>query len=372
MKKPVANEIAAIGTTLLWGNFTRSPLLSYSRAALLATVSNNSITQDILDCHRDLKNLASLEKTIVLQWFLPTVEFQIMVDPSSCANPTPLAHADTSRDVLPRGEANKNNAVKGLPKLDLKCEPRQTAKSRRKSFKPIGKVRSSQPFELLHMHLCSPLFDVSIGGYRYFLSIMDDFSPVALKGSPYYVTSNSETEDQSFLKISKPNKREPLITVIVPSKLFGSGKDKSRTDMYYYVKGSKDRLHCFKDIEEYSLKTPQADKWYDAMKEEMQFRNEVIFSDEIKFNIFGSDGRRMVWRKPNTSHHHTIPTVKHEGGSVMVLGCMAASGVGKLVFIDQIMHKMAYLNILQNNLKESADKNWDTGVEFFTSKEQLK
>ncbi|GFY19746.1 transposable element Tc1 transposase [Trichonephila clavipes] len=50
-----------------------------------------------------------------------------------------------------------------------------------------------------------------------------------------------------------------------------------------------------------------------------QFWNEVIFSDESKFNIFGSDRRRMVSRKPNTSHHpkHTIPTVKHGGGSVM-------------------------------------------------------
>ncbi|GFW12387.1 transposable element Tcb1 transposase [Trichonephila clavipes] len=87
-------------------------------------------------------------------------------------------------------------------------------------------------------------------------------------------------------------------------------------------------------------------------------RKKALNCDESKFNIFGSDGRRMVWRKPNTSHHpkHTIPTVKHADGSVMVWGCMAAPGVGKLVFIDGVMHKMAYLNILQNNLKENADK----------------
>ncbi|GFV88481.1 transposable element Tcb1 transposase [Trichonephila clavipes] len=86
-------------------------------------------------------------------------------------------------------------------------------------------------------------------------------------------------------------------------------------------------------------------------------RKKALNCDESKSNIFGSDGRRMVSRKPNTSHHpkHSIPTVKHGGGSVMVWGCMATSGVGKLVFIDGIMHKMAYLNILQNNLKESAD-----------------
>ncbi|GFW63563.1 transposable element Tc1 transposase [Trichonephila clavipes] len=108
--------------------------------------------------------------------------------------------------------------------------------------------------------------------------------------------------------------------------------------------GKRNRVKRLKFTKEHILK-PQ------------QFWNEVIFSDESKFNIFGSDGRRMVSRKPNTSHHpkHTIPTVKHGGGSVMVWGCMAMSGMGKLVFIDGIMHKMAYLNILQNNLKESAD-----------------
>ncbi|GFV27729.1 transposable element Tc1 transposase [Trichonephila clavipes] len=60
------------------------------------------------------------------------------------------------------------------------------------------------------------------------------------------------------------------------------------------------------------------------------FWKKVIFSDESKFNIFGSDGRRTVWRKPNTAldPKNLRPTVKHGGVSVMVWGCMASNGVG--------------------------------------------
>ncbi|GFW19677.1 transposable element Tcb1 transposase [Trichonephila clavipes] len=51
--------------------------------------------------------------------------------------------------------------------------------------------------------------------------------------------------------------------------------------------GKRNRVKRLKFTKEHILK-PQ------------QFWNEVLFSDESKFNIFGSDGRRMVWRKPNT------------------------------------------------------------------------
>ncbi|GFW80789.1 transposable element Tc1 transposase [Trichonephila clavipes] len=49
--------------------------------------------------------------------------------------------------------------------------------------------------------------------------------------------------------------------------------------------------------------------------------------DESKFNISGSDGRRTVWRKPNTvlDPKNLRPTVKHGSGSVMVWGCMASN-----------------------------------------------
>ncbi|GBM00513.1 Transposable element Tc1 transposase, partial [Araneus ventricosus] len=86
------------------------------------------------------------------------------------------------------------------------------------------------------------------------------------------------------------------------------------------------------------------------------FWNNVIFRDESKFKIFGSDGHLNVWRKPKTAldPKNLRPTVKHGGGSVMVWGCMSSTGVGNLVFMDSIMNHMVYLDILYINLKESA------------------
>jgi hypothetical protein len=86
-----------------------------------------------------------------------------------------------------------------------------------------------------------------------------------------------------------------------------------------------------------------------------EFWYNVIWSDESKFNIFGSDGRQLVWRKVNTElqKKNLVPTVKHGGGSQMVWGCMAASGVSNLTFVDGIMDKWDYMHILKQNLKQS-------------------
>lgn len=89
-----------------------------------------------------------------------------------------------------------------------------------------------------------------------------------------------------------------------------------------------------------------------------EFWRKVIFSDESKFNIFQSDGRVLVWRRKNEEWdpQNIQATLKHGGGGVMVWGCMAAAGVGELVFIEGIMDKFAYKTILQDNLKKSAEK----------------
>lgn len=94
------------------------------------------------------------------------------------------------------------------------------------------------------------------------------------------------------------------------------------------------------------------------LNKDYNFWQHVIFTDESKFNLFSSDGKIPVWRKPNEEYkiQNCKSTVKHGGGSAMLWGCMSAAGVGSLEFIDVKMNKWDYLNILKRNLRSSAEK----------------
>ena len=88
------------------------------------------------------------------------------------------------------------------------------------------------------------------------------------------------------------------------------------------------------------------------------FWNQVLWTDESKFNLFGSDGRVMVWRTTQEAFDPrcTVPTVKHGGGNVKCCSCISSSGVENLVFIDGNMTGEIYRDILQRNLFESVKK----------------
>ena len=86
--------------------------------------------------------------------------------------------------------------------------------------------------------------------------------------------------------------------------------------------------------------------------------DDVIFTDESKFNIFGSDRKIKVWRKPNTEleRKHPNSTVKHGGGHLMVWGCFSKNGAGALVFIEGNTDTDMYIDILKKNLRSSAER----------------
>ena len=94
----------------------------------------------------------------------------------------------------------------------------------------------------------------------------------------------------------------------------------------------------------------------DMSTKHMDYRNHVLWSDEMKINSFGSNGFKHVWWLPGEEYKDkcVMPTVKHGGGNVMVWGCMSAAGVGELYFIEGNMNSIMYCEILQQSMIPSA------------------
>ncbi len=82
----------------------------------------------------------------------------------------------------------------------------------------------------------------------------------------------------------------------------------------------------------------------DNLAKSMNYWNHVLWSDESKVNLFGSDGVQHVWRRPGE---------EYQGGSIMVWGCMSAAGTGELRFIEGNMDSNMYCGILKQKMMPS-------------------
>ncbi|KAG1182388.1 hypothetical protein G6F35_015616 [Rhizopus arrhizus] len=82
----------------------------------------------------------------------------------------------------------------------------------------------------------------------------------------------------------------------------------------------------------------------------------MVFSDETKVNVFGSDDCKYYWSRPDDvlQPHHLDITVKGSQGSVMVWGCITYDGPGYACWIhDGTMKAVDYVNILETTLMDS-------------------
>ena len=96
----------------------------------------------------------------------------------------------------------------------------------------------------------------------------------------------------------------------------------------------------------------------DMLNKPLRFWETVIWFDESKFNLFGSDGKVMVWRTPKEEFDPKciVPTVKHGGSSVTVWGCFTRKGTGQLCILDRVMDRFYYHDILEQHLLPSIKK----------------
>lgn len=90
-------------------------------------------------------------------------------------------------------------------------------------------------------------------------------------------------------------------------------------------------------------------------KMDLNFWNKVIWSDESKFELFGSKRKKTVWRKDGDAFKLgcTQPTVKHSK-YIMIWGCFSGHGMGQLTEVSGRMDAVMYRDILDTHLISSA------------------
>ncbi len=93
----------------------------------------------------------------------------------------------------------------------------------------------------------------------------------------------------------------------------------------------------------------------DKHTKDIDYWNHVLWSDETKINIFGSDGFMRVWWHPTEEYKDkcVLPTIKHGGGCVMVWSCMSAAVTGEPQLIEGTMNANMYCEVLNPSLSET-------------------
>jgi hypothetical protein len=77
----------------------------------------------------------------------------------------------------------------------------------------------------------------------------------------------------------------------------------------------------------------------------------VLWTDESKFEVFGSQRRTFMRRRKNEKmlEECLTPSVKHGGGTVVAWVCFGGVKVGDLCMVKGILKKEGYHSILQRH-----------------------
>ena len=73
------------------------------------------------------------------------------------------------------------------------------------------------------------------------------------------------------------------------------------------------------------------------LKDSQTMRNQILWSDETKIELFGLNAKRHIWKKLGT-----ISTVKQGGGSIMLWESFSVAGTERLIRIEGKMNGVKY------------------------------
>lgn len=177
-----------------------------------------------------------------------------------------------------------------------------------------------------------------------------DVANVRRPGRPCKLTLRDE---RRLLRIAEANRKASTLELVeIVKSQFGKSVSCDTIRRLLHRASLRGRRPRRKPLLKPKHKTDRLKFANEYFDKENRFWDSVLWSDETKINLFGSDGVQWVWRRSGEEHLDKcmVPTVKHGGGNVLLWGCMSSSGVGELHFIDGLMDAKMYIQILQEKM----------------------
>ena len=182
------------------------------------------------------------------------------------------------------------------------------------------------------------------------------YSTIPRSGRPRVTTSNKD----QYIKITSLRNRSATAGHI--QSVVNATRDKAISRQTVQRRLTKCGLHGRVAVSKPLLR-PQnkLKRWLWARKYRnytKEYWQNVLFTDESKFEIYGNNRRIYVRCRKNERFINSClkPTVKHGGGSIQVWGCFSYNGVGDLYRINDKLTKHKYHSILQRHAIPSGMK----------------
>ena len=92
--------------------------------------------------------------------------------------------------------------------------------------------------------------------------------------------------------------------------------------------------------------------WAKTRKDWVNEWENIIWSDEFKFEVFRGNGKRYVWRNTQEKYDPKclIPTFKSGQESVMVWACFTKNKLGSIVRLEDRIKARIYIELLESYL----------------------
>jgi len=173
----------------------------------------------------------------------------------------------------------------------------------------------------------------------------DFYAPPPIPGRPRVITPHAERRAERLITSGHCRDATDVQRVLFPE------RDPTTVRRMFIRKGLNGRVRRRKPwLSKKHIYSRR--KWAEKISQRREFFwRKIWYTDETKYNLFGSDGKKYCRRRVGEEllDRNVTKEVKHGWGNLMAWGCISWNGPGRLHRVEGRMNAKQYVSILEES-----------------------